>query len=93
MATLVGRPNRFPMIPTWVNPVRHLEGHSDIDCDDCGRHDEPAAALIVMQAHEASRAASLIKRRLVFRLESSQNLSTTFASILDQGQMISIMSV
>jgi hypothetical protein len=52
------------MIPTWVDSVCHLAGHSDIDCNDCGRHDELAAALIAMQAYEASRAASSIKRRL-----------------------------
>ena len=56
MVTLVGRRNRLP----GVNPVRHLAGHSDLDCDHCGRHDELYAALIVMQAHEASRSASSI---------------------------------
>jgi hypothetical protein len=71
MVTLVGRPNRFLVIPTWVNPVRHLAGHSDIDCDACGRHDEPAAALIVMQAHEASQAALLNEDWFSFATEWS----------------------
>jgi hypothetical protein len=53
-------------MPTWVNTVFHLAGHSDIDCDGCGWYDKLAAALIVMQVREASRAASSINRRLVF---------------------------
>ena len=84
------------MMPTWLDPVRHLTGHSDIDCDDYGRHDELAVALIVMQAHEASWAASSIKRRLVFvckLMEYLQKLSTIYASTLNQGQIIFIMSV
>lgn len=37
--------NRFLKMPTWVDPVRHLAGHPDIDCGD-GRDNELAAPLI-----------------------------------------------
>ena len=66
--------------------VHHQAGHLNIDCDDMG---ELAAVLIFTQAHEASRAASSSKRRLVFvcnLMKSLQKLLTTFASILDRNR-------
>jgi hypothetical protein len=48
-----------------ANPVHHLAYHPDLSSVDRGRPGEMVAALIVMQARDASRAASAIERRWV----------------------------
>jgi hypothetical protein len=43
---------------TQSNPVRHLASHSDLYCVDRGRRGELVAALLIMRACDAARAAS-----------------------------------
>ena len=43
---------------TQLNPVRYLASHSDLNCMDRGRRGELVAALLIMQACDAARAAS-----------------------------------
>ncbi len=44
------------------NPVRHLANHSDLHCVDRGRRGELVAALLIMRACDAARAASSGRR-------------------------------
>jgi hypothetical protein len=44
---------------TQSNPVHHLAHHSDLNCVDRGRRGELVATLLIMQACDAARAASL----------------------------------
>jgi len=46
------------MEETQSNPVHHLEKHSDLNCVDRGRRGELVAALLIMRACDAARAAS-----------------------------------
>lgn len=48
-----------------ANPVHHLAYHPDLTSVDRGRPGEMVAALIIMQARDASLAASAIERRWV----------------------------
>jgi hypothetical protein len=48
-----------------ANPVHHLAYHPDLTSVDRGRPGEMVAALIIMQARDASLAASSIERRWV----------------------------
>jgi hypothetical protein len=43
---------------TQSNPVAHLAHHSDLNCVDRGRRGELVAALLIMRACDAARAAS-----------------------------------
>jgi hypothetical protein len=43
---------------TQSNPVHHLAHHSDLNCVDRGRRGELVAALLIMRACDAARAAS-----------------------------------
>ncbi len=45
------------MEATQSNPVRHLANHSDLNCVDRGRRGELVAALLIMRACDAARAA------------------------------------
>ncbi len=47
---------------TQSNPVRHLANHSDLNCVDRGRRGELVAALLIMRACDAARAASSGRR-------------------------------
>jgi hypothetical protein len=40
---------------TQTNAVRHLAGHPDLNCIDCGRRGELVAALLIMQAYDVAR--------------------------------------
>jgi hypothetical protein len=46
---------------SW-SPVQHLAHHSDLNCVDRGRRGELVAALLIMRACDAARAASLGNR-------------------------------
>jgi hypothetical protein len=46
------------MKQTQSNPVYHLAKHSDLNCVDRGRRGELVAALLIMRACDAARAAS-----------------------------------
>jgi hypothetical protein len=48
-----------------ANPVHHLAYHPDLSTVDRGQPGEMVAALIIMQARDASLAASVIERRWV----------------------------
>jgi len=50
------------MKATQSNPVHHLEKHLDLNCVDRGRHEELVAALLIMRACDAARAASSGRR-------------------------------
>jgi hypothetical protein len=47
---------------TQSNPVHHLANHSDLNCVDRGRRGELVAALLIMRACDAARAASSGRR-------------------------------
>ena len=47
---------------TQSNPVHHLAHHSDLNCVDRGRRGELVAALLIMRACDAARAASSGRR-------------------------------
>jgi hypothetical protein len=50
------------MKETESNPVHHLAQHSDLHCVDRGRRGELVAALLIMRACDAARAASTNQR-------------------------------
>lgn len=69
--TLVTLPGSEPLLAeaayhlmkeTQSNPVRHLAHHSDLYCVDRGRRGELVAALLIMRAFDAARAASSAQR-------------------------------
>ncbi|KAI0285279.1 hypothetical protein BGY98DRAFT_1092902 [Russula aff. rugulosa BPL654] len=53
------------MLNTESNPVKYLANHANLYCVDRGRRGELVAALIIMQARDASLPANLLQRRWV----------------------------
>jgi hypothetical protein len=62
------------MSNTTASPVKHLANHANLCCVDRGRRGELVAALIVMQARDASLPSHLPQRRWVFVTEFMQAL-------------------
>jgi hypothetical protein len=68
------------MFNSTASPVKHLANHANLYCVDRGRRGELVAALIIMQARDASLPAHLPQRRWVFVTEFMQALLSSQVS-------------
>ncbi|KAF8495544.1 hypothetical protein F5888DRAFT_1711816 [Russula emetica] len=70
------------MSNTTASPVKHLTNHTNLYCVDRGRRGELVAALLIMQARDASLPRNLLLRRWVFVTDFMQALLPPQASEL-----------